>query len=196
MFNVSLARRFRKPLSCVLGAVRRVERFLGPDDDWVEDDRRWLFETLDGLAGHSFTMEKSARDYITTAHATPDAAEQALHAAGYQRNLASTRKYRTHHGRGSATRGDSGPKRGSAPRGGGKQWAVGSWVLDPADTDWQHHVFLFPAPDGGTDVYGHKEATVRDPVDHVTDGVIPGDPHDHARDALDAAGVGYGQRNL
>jgi hypothetical protein len=177
MFNVSLARRFRKPLSFVLGAVRRVERFLGPDDDWVEDDRRWLFETLDGLAGHSFTMEKSARDYITTANATPDAVERALDTAGYQRNLASTRKYRTHHD-------------------GGKQWAVGSWVLDPADTDWQHHVFLFPAPDGGTDVYGHREATVRDPVDHVTDGVTPGDPRGRLRDALGAAGVGYGQRKL
>lgn len=176
MFNISLARRFRKPLSCVLGVVRRVERFLGPDDDWVEDDRRVLFEALDGLAGHSFTKKKSARDYITTAHATPDAVEQALDAAGYQRNLASTRKYRTHHD-------------------GGKQWAVGSWALDPADTDWQHHVFLFPSPDG-TDLYGHKEATVRDPVEHVTEGVIPGDPHDHARDALAAAGVGYGQRNL
>jgi hypothetical protein len=177
MFNVSLARRFRKPLSRILGAVRRVERFLGPEDDWAEADRRWLFEALDGLAGHSFTMEKSPRDYITTANATPDAVEVALHRAGYQRNLASTRKYRTHHE-------------------GGKQWAVGSWVLDPADTDWQHHVFLFPTPDGGTDVYGHREATVRDPVDHVTDGVIPGDPHDHARDALDAAGMGYGQRKL
>jgi hypothetical protein len=195
MFNTSLARRFRKPLSRILGAVRCLERFLGPDDDWVEDDRRVLFETLDGLLGHSFTMEKSPRDYITTAHATPDAVEKALDAAGYQRNLVSTRKYRTHHD-------------------GGKQWAVGSWVLDPADTDWQHHVFLFPAPDGSTDlsgespdsveneqglscdVYGHKEATVRDPVDHVTDGVIPGDPHDHARDALDAAGMGYGQRKL
>jgi hypothetical protein len=177
MFNVSLARRFRKPLSKILGAVRLVERFLGPEDDWVEDDRRRLFEWLDGKFGHSFTMEKTARDYITTVRASPDAVERALASAGYQRNLVSTRKYRTHHG-------------------GGKQWAVGSYVYDPVDTDWQHHVFLFPAPDGKTDVYGHREATVRDPVDHVTDGVIPGDPHDHARDALDAAGVRYGQRNL
>jgi hypothetical protein len=177
MFNTSLTRKFRGPLSRVIGAVRWLERFLGPDDDWVEDDRRKLFEWLDGKFGHSFTMEKGARDYITTADASPDAVERALASADYQRNLVSTRKYRTHHD-------------------GGKQWAVGSWVLDPADTDWQHHVFLFPAPDGGTDVYGHKESTVRDPVDHVTDGVIPGDPHDHARDALDVVGMGYGQRNL
>jgi hypothetical protein len=177
MFNVSLVRRFRKPLSHIMGAVRRVERFLGPEDDWVEDDRRALFERLDGLLGHSFTMEKSPRDYITTANATSDAVEQALDAAGYQRNLASTRKYRTHHE-------------------GGKQWAVGSWVLDPTDTETQHHVFLFEAPDGGTDVYGHREATVRDPVNHVTDGVIPGDPHDHLRDALDASTMQYGERKF
>jgi hypothetical protein len=177
MFNVSLARRFRKPLSRILGAVRCLERFLGPEDDWVEDDRRALFERLDGLLGHSFTMEKSPRDYITTVHATPDAVETALDNAGYQRNLVSTRKYRTHHG-------------------GGKQWAVGSYVYDPADTETQHHVFLFEAPDGGTDVYGHREATVRDPVEHVTEGVIPGDPTDHLRDALDASTMQYGERKF
>jgi hypothetical protein len=176
-FNTKLARRFRKPLSRILGAVRWLEKLLGPDDDWVEDDRRCLFEALDGLAGHSFTVEKSARDYITTAQASPDAVEVALHRAGYQRNLVSTRKYRTHHS-------------------GGKQWAVGSYVYDPVDTDWQHHVFLFPTPNGATDVYGHREATVREPVDHVTDGVQPGDPHSRARNALKETNIQYEKRDL
>jgi hypothetical protein len=176
-FNTSLARRFRKPLSQILGAVRRVERFLGPEDDWVEDDRRKLFEFLDGKFGHAFTMEKSARDYITTAQASPDAVEVALHRAGYQRNLVSTRKYRTHHA-------------------GGKQWAVGSYVYDPVDTDWQHHVFLFPAPDGAADVYGHRETSARNPVGHLTDRLTPGDPQARARNALTEADIQYEERNL
>lgn len=178
MFNVSLARRLRGPLSRIIGAVRWLERFLGPDDDWVEDDRRRLFEWLDKLPlDHSFTLEKSARDYITTAQASPDAVEVALDAAGYQRNLVSTRKYRTHHD-------------------GGKQWAVGSYVYDPADTDWQHHVFLFKAPDGGTDVYGHRETSVTEPVGHLTDGVTPGDPENRARTALRSANINYSTRKL
>jgi hypothetical protein len=177
MFNTSLARKFRGPLSRIISVIRRIEQFLGPDEDWVEDDRRKLFEFLDGKFGHAFTMEKSARDYITTAQESPDAVEVALHRAGYQRNLVSTRKYRTHHS-------------------GGKQWAVGSYVYDPVDTDWQHHVFLFPAPDGETDVYGHREATVREPVDHVTDGVTPGDPHLRARNALKETNIQYEKRDL
>jgi hypothetical protein len=176
-FNTSLARKFRGPLSRILGVVRWLEKLLGPDDDWVEDDRRKLFEWLDGKFGHSFTMEKSPRDYITTADASPDAVERALASAGYQRNLVSTRKYRTHHA-------------------GGKQWAVGSYVYDPVDTDWQHHVFLFPAPDGATDIYGHRETSARDPVGHLTDRLTPGDPQSRARNALADANIQYGERNL
>lgn len=156
--------------------VRRIENVFGHDDDWLEDDRRVLFEKLDGFGGHAWVREKGDRDYITTAEAAPGVIEKALTEAGYQRNLASTRKFRTYHG-------------------GGKQWAVGSYVYDPAGTEWQHHVFLFEAPDGTTDVYGHREVSVREGKEHVLESnQEPGDPNYRARAALEEAGIAFGER--
>jgi hypothetical protein len=165
-------------LSTLMSLVRRLEGFLGPRDDWVEDDRRILFEAAQYLLGdmHTFTREKGVEDYITTAHADSDVVETALMNSGYDRNLLSTRKYRTHHS-------------------GGKQWGVGSFAYDPADTDWQHHVYLFEAPNGGTDVYGHREPSVRDPDAHLDkNSGVHGDPNGRVATALDAVGVEYGER--
>jgi hypothetical protein len=99
-------------------------------------------------------------------------------ASGYQRNLLSSRKYREHHG-------------------GGKQWAVGSFVYDPENTDWQQHVYLFPSPNGGTDVYSHREPSVRLPREHLdpTTGTH-GDPAGIVRTALDDSGIEHGSREI
>jgi hypothetical protein len=169
------------PLSTLIDAVRRIERFLGPEDTWVSDSRRILYECADSVLrplGFPTVREKGPADYVVTAHATANVIERVLDSAGYQRNVLSTRKYRTHHS-------------------GGKQWAVGSWVYDPADTDWQHHVYLFEAPDGGTDIYAHRETSVREGLEHRTDtNQTHGDPNGRVRRALDAAGIDYGTRNF
>lgn len=155
--------RFHGELSWLLSRVRNWERALGPDDDWVEDDRRLLFESLDWLlrpAGRPTIGEVPVEDHVLTVSASPDRVEELLAESDYQRNLLSTRKYRD-----------------LAPENGGRQYAVGSWVLDPSDTDWQHHVYLFPTPQGGTEVYSHKEPSVRDPDAHVDPETgVHGDP--------------------
>jgi hypothetical protein len=176
---MNIAKRLDPYLEPLMGAVRVAERWLGPDDDWVEDDRRIAYEWAQRHFGHlhTFAREKGPADYFTTAHARPDVVERVLHDGGYQRNLASSRKYRTHHD-------------------GGKQWAVGSWVLDPTDTDWQHHVYLFPAPNGGTDVYGHRETSVREGAEHLTEPQTHGDPNGRVRGLLSDAGIEHGKRNL
>lgn len=179
-FSATLVTAFSGPLGVLLSLLRYLEQFLGPRDDWVEDDRRLLFETLDGLGGHTFTKEKGPDDYVTTVNATPDAVERVLY-SHYQRNLLSSRKYRTHHD-------------------GGKQWAVGSWVYDPPRTDFQHHVYLFETANGRTDIYAHREESVRDPDGHLNldngYGQVSGDPNNRVRDLLDTHKLQYGQRDL
>lgn len=149
--HASRAIRIAEPLlRPALSVVRRLETLLGPADDWVEDDRRVLFEAADQLLrpiGRPTIREVPDSDRVGTVPSEPNSVEVTLQEEGYQRNLLSTRKYREHHD-------------------GGRQWAVGSWVHDPRDEPWQHHVYLFDAPDGATDVYAHKEASVREPSDH------------------------------
>jgi len=170
---------YDKILEPLIAAVRRAERFLGPEDDWVEDDRRILFETAQSVVGDSyryFTFEKGERDYVTIVQADPDTVERAL-MPPYQRNLLSSRKYRTHHS-------------------GGKQWACGSFVIDAPNTDWQHHVYLFETADGNTDVYAHRETSVREGKEHITDtNQVPADPH-KLFNIFDRAGLEYGRRQL
>lgn len=134
-----------------LAGVRGLETRLGPDDDWVETDRRVLFEVADRILrplGRPTIRQVGTDDYVATVAATADRIEEVLAANDYQRNLLSTRKYRTHHQ-------------------GGRQWAAGSWVLDETHTRWQHHVYLFPYRDErATDVYAHREPSVRSPSAH------------------------------
>lgn len=157
-----------------------MERLLGPSDDWVEDDRRILFETAQTLFGrwHTFIREKSTRDYLTTAKASPDMVELAL-SISYQRNLVSSRKYRVYDGH--------------------RQWAVGSYVVD--DSDIQHHVYLFPREDGMTDVYAHTEDSVSDPREHLSGSGSAGMAQQHATsgsvfDCLDAENIEYAREKL
>jgi hypothetical protein len=168
-----------KLLESLMATVRRAERFLGPEDDWVEDDRRVLYEAAQRAVGDSyryFTFEKGERDYVTTVEADPDVVERVL-MPPYQRNLVSSRKYRTHHS-------------------GGKQWACGSFVIDAPHTAWQHHVYLFEAPNGATDVYAHRETSVREGKEHLTDtNQTPGDPHE-LFNIFDRAELEYGERSL
>lgn len=175
----TLIRHFEPQIAALLSRIRRAEKWLGPSDDWIEDDRRVLFQAADPIArklGRSTVTEVSARDYTYTVEATPDEVERAL-APDYQRNLLSTRKYRTHHD-------------------GGRQWAVGSWVFDPPGTEWQHHVILFRVPNGRTDIYAHREASVRDPSEHHHGKQIPGDPNRRIQYNLAAAGIKTYEREL
>lgn len=196
---MSLARKLDPLLEAIIPSVRRAERFLGPEDDWVEDDRRILYEAAQRHLGHlhQFLREKGKREYVTTVHTDSDAVEVSLSNAGYQRNLASTRKYRTHHD-------------------GGKQWACGAFVIDNLEGDHgyieQHHVYLFragnrasdstgssdepdgEAPNGGTDVYAHRETSVLEGAEHLTDtNQEKGAPHE-LFDIFDRAGFEYGRR--
>jgi hypothetical protein len=178
---MTIARKLDPLLEAVIPAVRRAERFLGPEDDWVEDDRRILYEAAQRHLGHlhTFLREKGMAEYVTTVHADDDAVERAIYEAGYQRNLTSTRKYRTHHD-------------------GGKQWACGAFVLDGLEGDHgyieQHHVYLFEAPNGATDVYAHRETSVLEGAEHLTDTHQEhGAPHE-LFDIFDRAGFEYGRR--
>lgn len=156
---------FHTPLVFLIAAVRRVERFLGPDDDWVEDDRRIVYEAADAvlrpLGGYAVS-EAHTGDYIGLYDGTSDELEKQLDERGYQRNLLSARKYRQYHGH--------------------KQWATVSYVYDHPETDWQHHVYAFERLGEYTDVYGHLETSVRDPSGHITDEQVRGDPLNMLRD--------------
>lgn len=187
-------------LEPLMAAVRRVERFLGPEDDWVEDDRRILFEAAQNHFGdyHTFIYDKGDQDYVTTVDATPDEVEKML-MPPYHRNLISSRKRRD--------------------TGGGKQYAVGSLVIDGIREEEeyikQHHVYLFPAPDGGTDlsgespdsveneqestscdVYAHMEKSVLEGYEHVTDTNQENAAPHVLFDIFDRHGVEYSERQL
>lgn len=167
-------------LEPLMAAVRRAERFLGPEDDWVEDDRRILFEAAQRHLGHlhPFAYEKNTSEYVTTVKCSPDELEAAI-MPPYQRNLASARKYRTYHG-------------------GGKQWACGSFVIDNLRGDGglveQHHVYIFETEDGYTDVHAHRETSVTEGAEHLTDShQNDADPH-VLFDILDRRGLAYHDR--
>jgi len=166
-----------------MGAVRRAERFLGPEDDWVEDDRRILFEAAQRHLGHlhAFAYEKGPAEYLTTVECSPDEFETAI-MPPYQRNLASARKYRTYHG-------------------GGKQWACGSFAIDGLRSDdskfvEQHHVYIFETEDGHTDVHTHRETSVTEGAEHLTESnQHNADPH-VLFDILDREGLAYHDRGV
>lgn len=82
-------------------------------------------------------------------------------------------------------------------RAGDTEWAVGSWVhTETYDGREQHHVYLFPAPDGGTDVYAHVEANVTEPHEHQHGPQIHGDPDRILRETFDEAEVKQFTRNM
>jgi hypothetical protein len=154
--------------------IDNYEESLGPDDDWVQRDRRYLYETADRFLrplGRPTIREVGQEDKLFTVEESVNDVEECIHPK-YSRNLISSRKYREHHS-------------------GGRQWAKGSWVYDPKDTDWQHHVYLFPSKDGGTDVYAHKEPSVRLPAQHHLHGGKSGDPDGVLHGQLDNCNIEY-----
>jgi len=180
-------------ISNLTSAVRRIEPFFGPDDGWVETLRQTAWRRAQSVVGHkhTFVRDKGRADYVTTADAPPQRVARALYANGYQRNLMSTVK----------TRGDP------------PQYVHSAWVLDAEDTEWQQDVFLWenedstssPSQEGDsivasedtttTDVYSHKEPSVRRPNEHLDLSTgIHGDPDGRVRDVLHTAGIDY-ERN-
>lgn len=159
---------FEPELAWLLSRGRLLEETLGPSDDWVERDRRILFEAANAVLeplGRPTVQEVTAVEHITTVPQSPDKVEQLLHPM-YSRNLLSMRKYREFNRE-------------------ARQWAQGSWVYDPSWEPWQHHVYVFPAKNGGTAIYGHKESSVRDPGEHLdTSNSVHGDPDNLLDDVL------------
>lgn len=177
-------------LKKVLVAVREGASYLTPQDDWVEGLKLRIVSKVNPLTkplGRPLVFHCHDEDYMYTVNKDSDAVEKAVHPT-YQRNLASTRKYRyvDEHG-------DAIPKGKEDDKLSTKQWAVGSWVLDPDDTEWQHHIYLFEAGDAGEekcDIYGHKETSAaKDPHGHVTDNQEHGDPDENVVPLLGDAGI-------
>lgn len=172
MIASKLIKMFRPQLARSLSWLRKKEEQLGPEDDWIEDDRRIIYERADSFLrplGRPTIRKKGHEDKLFSVDASPNEVERCIHPK-YERNLLSSRKYREHHD-------------------GGRQWACGSWAYDPSDTDWQHHVYLFPAKGGGTDVYAHKEPSVRLPAQHHLANGVSGDPDNILRDQLRMCGI-------
>jgi len=167
-------KRVEEPLGKLIGYIRHGTSYLTSKDDWVEGLKKRATIAVHPFVaplGRPLIKEKPDAEQFATTSADPDEVEQALHDR-YQRNLTSTRKYRM--------------------RNGERDWAVGSWVHDPDDTEWQHHVYLFEREDGGTDLYAHKETSAEhDPYGHVTDGHSDGDPDSIARVQLQRAEIKY-----
>lgn len=152
------------------------QRGLTAQDDWVEKLKIAVAAPLNPITtklGRPLTRNKTNRDseqFFSTS-ASPDAVERALVKTGYARNLISTKKYRMVGEEGNRT----------------QQWGVGSYRIVYGDNnEYQHHVYLFPREDGGTDVYGHKETNYEhDPSGHFSDEAWVGDPDNKATDALE-----------
>lgn len=175
---MSIANRFidrvAPQLSTVIGYIRSGTAYLTPKDDWVEGLKRRFAVKADPFLrpwGRPTIKEKPDAEQFATTPVDSDTVEVAL-ADRYQRNLTSTRKYRMVDGE--------------------RQWAEGSWVYDPEDVDWQHHIYLFGREDGGTDLYGHREPSAEQkPAEHVSGVHIDGDPDGLGRGELEKAGISY-----
>jgi len=151
--------------------VRRIEPFFGPDAQWVERLRQRSWRVAQKLLGdtHTFVRNKNRTDYEYTAHVPPQRVVGALYAEGYQRNILSTVKTRN-----------------------GNEYVHSAWVLDTEDTEWQQDVFIWDNGDGSTDVYSHKEPSVRNPKKHLDLSTgVNGDPDGRVRDVLETHGIEY-----
>jgi hypothetical protein len=183
--------RTESSLKKTISLLRRGMSYLSPKDDWIEGLKRRLAVLLNPFfepLGRPLVFHCHDEDYMYTVGKGSDAVERALYPT-YQRNFASTRKYRYVDMHGNRI-----PKGEEDAVGGAeKQWSDGSWVLDPDDTDWQHHVYLFDNGDLGhekCDVYGHKEVSAeKDPSGHVSGRQENGDPDENVVPLLANAGI-------
>lgn len=190
---MSVAKRFIKKFESTIkkgiAALRKGASYLKPSDDWVEGVRLRILTTLHPIfnfLGRPLTFHCHDEDYMYRVAKGSDTVEKAIHPT-YQRNLSSTRKYRYIDEHGKPV-----PK-GEEDTDSTKQWAVGSWVLDPDDTEWQHHVYLFNAGSFGDqycDIYGHKEPSAEiDPSEHTSGWQRFGDPDENVLPLLADAGI-------
>jgi hypothetical protein len=174
--------RFSGQLSTILSTVRRQEQKLGPSAHGLVAPRARLWQAVDPIfraGGRPAVRPKGVADYVTTVDVSREQVEQALWPK-YHRNFLSTKKYRWR-------------KAGDTFE---RDWAIGSWVYDPEETDTQHHVYLFESPDGGIDLYAHREASVRNPGEHTTGRQTHGDPDGRARARLEDASLDYTEREF
>jgi len=162
-------------LKTVITTFKKYTSKLTPEDDWVEPLRRRILVLLDPIfrpLGRNLIFECHDEDYMYTVAKDSDAVERGLYPQ-YKRNLTSTRKYRMVDGE--------------------RQWTSGSWVYDPDDTEWQHHVYLFDTGsynEAHTDIYGHKEASAaNDPSAHHRSWQEHGDPDENVVKLLAEAGL-------
>lgn len=183
-------KRFESKLKRIIGAVRNGMSYLTPQDDWIEGLKLRLVLIVNPLIaplGRPLIFHAHDDDYMYRVNKSSDTVERAIHPT-YQRNFSSTRKYRY-----IDSHGDPVPKGEEEDTLSTKQWASGSWVLDPDDTEWQHHVYLFDSGDVGEstcDVYGHKEASAEDdPSEHVSGKQVNGDPEENVVPLLADAGI-------
>lgn len=157
-----------------IAGLRWLTGTFGPDADRMSAVRRrasLLLDPVGRLLGRPLVRQCNYRDYVCTVLADVDTVEDGLHPY-YQRNFAATHKYRLHDGN--------------------RQFEHSSWVYDPTDTDWQHHVYLFSNADGTTDLYGHREPSANHrPYEHLIGEQVHGDPHCRARDVLDENDLSY-----
>ena len=159
-------------ISQLTSAVRRVEQFFGPNNGWVETLRKTVWQRAQSVLGdtHTFVRHKGTADYVATVDAPAQRVVSALYSNGYQRNILSTVK-----------------TRGNPP-----QYVHSAWVLDTENTEWQQDVFIWGNRDGTTDVYSHKEPSVRNPKEHLDLSTgIHGDPDGRVCEVLDEAGLQY-----
>lgn len=166
-------------LSRALNTVRRLEKRLKQFSPLVEPVRHVAWRAADKPLRRTINRptirQKGTADYVTTVDANHRDVRAALLDGPYQWNVLSTYKYRTVDGR--------------------RQWEVGTFVHDPADTGWQHHVYTFRAPNGQTDVYAHREASVRSPKAHENGDRVTGDPHG-LHDLFDRHDLDYTERQI
>ena len=159
-------------LKRILRNIDGYQRGLTAQDDWVEKLKIAVTAPLNSVFrrfGRPLTRNKTdeeAEKFFSTS-ASPDDVEVALTDGGYSRNLISTKKY--------------------IIRDGKQIWAVGSYrIVYGEDNRFQHHVYLIPREDGGTDVYGHKETNYEyDPSGHVSNRQWYGDPDGKATPLLE-----------
>ena len=158
-FPTNFVAHYKKYISALSRLTRRIESHLHPRDTWVTKLRESILRGVSSHTAYSTTVEKSDADYIATVSETPTALTYVLYADGYQRNLLSTKKYRYVDALGTY------------------QYTHSSWVKDNGIT--QDHVYLFATPlTNHTDIYGHYEPSVQQPVRHLnTSTGVHGDPN-------------------
>lgn len=139
-----------------------LQRFLGPDADWVESRRERLlikFDEVLGLVGGFGTREIMEKEYAGTIDVPEDHGkgsredwvERQVYQNGFYRNLIAGKKFRFVEGH--------------------KQYSDGSWAKrDGILADRQLHLHFFKASSGNFDVYVHEEPSVIRPLAHLYGG--------------------------